>query len=187
VSWNLNSLIPPRRRQPRLHAKLIAVVVLALALGSACGYQFAGRGDLPAGVQHVFIELLQNRTSETGIETTLTGDLIYEFTRSRRGALARDRASADSVLEGEIQSLKFNTISRRGRYTSRERKVTVTIDMRLIGPEGEVLWQEKGIAESEAYDVVEDKLATEQNRRQAIADLSERIAERVFNRLTDEF
>ena len=70
---------------------------------------------------------------------------------------------------------------------SRERRVTVTVDLKLTNPEGRLIWSAIGVSANEAYDVMSDKLATEQNRRNAISVLSKRLAERVYSRLTDDF
>jgi hypothetical protein len=51
-----------------------------------------------------------------------------------------------------------------------------------------VIRSAKGVSASEAYDVMPgNKLATEQNRRDAISALSKRLAQRVYNRMTEDF
>ncbi len=42
-------------------------------------------------------------------------------------------------------------------------------------------------AESEAYVVEDDKQGTEQNRKDAISKASKRLAEKIYNRLTEDF
>jgi outer membrane lipopolysaccharide assembly protein LptE/RlpB len=162
--------------------------MLIVAMLTACGYHFAGGGKFPAGVTRIFIPMLENHTSETGVERVFTNDLIYEFTRSRKESLAKERATADGILIGTIVSLDVQNISRSSVSTAIERRVTGTLNLRLESPEGRVLWQAPGIVEREAYAVEdENKTATNQNKSDAIAEISKKMAESAFTQLTDNF
>ena len=160
---------------------------LAVTL-TACGYHFAGSGDFPAGVSRVFIPILENRSAETGAESILTNDLIYEFTRSRKESLAQDRSSADGILTGTIVSLSVENIARATVSTAVERRVTGILNLRLESPDGRILWASGNIVERQAYSVVDgSKTATDQKKSDAIAVVSKKLAESAFNRLTDDF
>jgi len=162
---------------------LLASITLA-----ACGYHFAGGGKYPAGVTRVFIPMLENRSVETGVESMFTNDLIYEFTRNRKESLAKDRSTANGILIGTIVSLSVENISRSSVSKAIERRVTGTLNLRLESPDGRVLWKSGSIIEREAYEVVdENKTATDQNKSDAIAELSRKIAETAFTQLTDNF
>ena len=161
------------------------IFLLCISL-SACGYRFAGSGSFPAGIKSVCIPILKNRTSEAGIENTITNDLIYEVTRHDITVLS-SKDKADSILSGVIKSMTIETIAHKDPQTSSERRVTVTVDLKLTGPSGRVIWSAKGASANEAYKVMSDKLATEQNRRNAISALSKRLVERLYARITDDF
>ena len=120
------------------------------------------------------------------MENVFTNDIVYEFTRNRKGALA-DMDKADAILLGVIESMSIETISRKGISTSIERRVTVVISLKLKDREGKVIWSAESISAKEAYDVASDKIATEKNRRDAISALSKRVAEKIYNSLTDNF
>jgi len=169
-----------------LKEKNIWIVFLCLLslFFSACGYRFTGRGGLPQGIKTVYIPMLENRTSETGAENIFTNDLIYEFTKNSEAA-SKDKA--DAYLSGTIKSMSIDTISHRGTHTSLERRVKITLDLKLTDADGKVVWVAKDISENEEYDVMSDKLNTEQNRLDAISALSKRLAEKVHNRLTEDF
>jgi outer membrane lipopolysaccharide assembly protein LptE/RlpB len=169
-----------------LKEKNIWIVFLCLLslFFSACGYRFTGGGNLPQGIQTVYITMLENRTSETGAENIFTNDLIYEFTKNNEVA---SKDQADAYLSGIIKSMSIETISHRGTYTSLERRVKIALDLKLTDTDGKVIWIAKDISENEEYDVMSDKLATEQKRRDAILALSKRLAEKVHNRLTEGF
>ena len=169
--------------------RTIGFIILGTLAICACGYRFAGQGAFPEGVEHIFIEVFENQTSKTGVEREVTNQVIFEFTRQRKKGLADSTRQADAVLKGVIRSIRTQTIAKVGTELASQREVVMTVDLRLIKPEGgNVLWAANGVTEREAYDVVENsKLATDQNERVAIARLSERMSERIFSRLTNDF
>ena len=165
--------------------RLIWVILIsAMLLLSACGYRFSGGGSLPAGIQRVFISVLDNRTPETGLENTLTGDLRYEFIRYNRNAKPDE---ADAVLSGTVKSLRVETISRSGEKSSLERRVTVFVDLKLTDRNGRVVWSVEGLADNESYRVGSDNEATDIRKRAAVTVLSKRLAENIYYRLTEDF
>ncbi len=152
----------------------------------SCGYRFMGSGSFPAGIKSVSIPILENRSSETGAENIFTSDLIYELTREKKVVLT-NKGEADAILSGVIRSISTQTISRENSRSPLERRVTAILDLKLTGSDGRVLWSAIGISGHEAYDVLPEKLATEQNERDAISVLSKRLAERIYNRITEDF
>lgn len=169
-------------------AKIKSAITVLIMLFCGCGYHFAGSGSYPAGVSKIFVTMLENRSAETGVESTFTNDLIYEFTRNRKESLAQDRSAADGILTGTIVRLAVENVSRSSVSTAVERRVTGTLNLRLESPDGQVVWASGNLVERQAYDVVDgDKTATDQNKSDAIAVLSKKMAESAFNRLTDDF
>jgi len=160
------------------------LLAAAVMLVSSCGYRFSGSGSLPAGIGRVFISVFDNRTAETGLENTLTGDLRYEFIRYKRNA---NPDEADAVLSGTVKSLRVETISRSGQHSSLERRVTVSVDLKLTDANGRVVWFVEGLADSESYRVESDDQSTNVNKRAAVSALSKRLAENIYYRLTEDF
>jgi hypothetical protein len=74
-----------------------------------------------------------------------------------------------------------------GTEVANEREVIMTIDLRLINQSGDVIWAANALSDREAYDVSDSKLENDRNESLAIGRLSERISERIFSRLTDDF
>jgi outer membrane lipopolysaccharide assembly protein LptE/RlpB len=153
---------------------------------SACGYRFSGSGNLPSGAETIFIEVFKNRTVETGYENTITNDLIYEFTRNGRD-VQKSRDNTDAVLTGVIESEHIRTISRQGQLDPLERRVQITISLKMTDPADTMIWSRSGISDSEAYDVGANNQITERNKRHALEILSKRLSETAYNRLTDDF
>jgi len=171
------------------HSKIIGLVILGGFMATACGYRFAGQGGFPQGVRHIYIEVFDNRTSKTGIERIVTNQVIFEFTRQRGSSLAGSVSKADAVLKGVITRIRTRTIARVGTELASQREVTMTVDLQLVQQDGgKILWAANGVSERQTYDVVQDsQVATDQLETNAIAVLSERMSERIFNRLTNDF
>lgn len=162
------------------------LLLCCLAFLTACGYRFSGSGELPGNFEKMAIETFKNRTGETGIASIITNDIIYEFTRTAKASIA-GRKEADAVLTGVIKSARSSTISHISSHTTGERRITVTVDVKLVDASGNILWSAKDISASEEYDASGDKLATEQRKKSAITKLSGRLAERIYYRMTDDF
>jgi len=166
----------------------VCLICLCLFWLSACGYRFAGSGSFPEGVDTIYVEVMENRTSKIGAERIVTNQLIFEFSRRRENSLVSKLDEADAILKGSINSLRTQTISRLDTEVANEREVTMTVDLKLIKKDGgAVIWAANGLSDREAYDVVDAKIETDRNEELAIRRLSERISERIFNRLTDDF
>jgi outer membrane lipopolysaccharide assembly protein LptE/RlpB len=167
----------------------IAFVLLCTVVLNACGYRFAGQGAYPKGVEKILIEVFENRTSKVGIERVVTNQVVFEFTRQREKSLTSRAEDADAILKGVIRTISTQTIARVGTEVASQREVVMTVDLKLVQLDGEqVLWAAKGISDRQAYDVVEgSNIATDQNENVAIARLSERISQRIFSRLTNNF
>ena len=169
--------------------KILGWIILSILALTACGYRFAGQGTFPKGVELIYIEVFENLTSKTGIERVVTNQVVFEFTRQRDKSIASGTEKADAVLKGVIRTIRTQTISRVGTEVASQREVTMTIDLKLVTQDGEeVIWAAKGITDRQAYDVDQNsQLATDQNENIAIARLSERMSERIFGRLTNDF
>ena len=165
----------------------IGLILLCPVIFCACGYRFAGSGGYPEGVERIFIEVFENRTTKTGLERIVTNQIIFEFTRQRESSLVGIPDDADAILKGVLTGISTRTISRVGTEVANQREVIITCSLRLTKQTGEVIWAANGISDREAYDVTENKLETDRNENLAIARLSERMSERIFSGLTDDF
>jgi hypothetical protein len=132
------------------------------------------------------VEVLNNRTSEPGLENTVTDDLIFELTRSGQVKVTEPE-NADAVIKGSIEKLAIRSVSRSEILTTKAERVFIFLDLQLVDADGQVLWRGSGIEEDQAYQVADDDLATEANRRRAIQELSRRLAQKVYNRITADF
>jgi outer membrane lipopolysaccharide assembly protein LptE/RlpB len=170
----------------RLIKSKFFVVTLLIGL-SACGYRFAEEGGFPGDTERLFVKVLENKTQETGVESILTAALLSELTLRKTGQLASGIDDADVVLSGFVDRVTITTISVSKPDVAGERRVTVTVDLKLTQKDGSTVWTAKGLSDFEEYLVDTDTERTDANRRNAIRVLSKRIAERTINRFSDDF
>ena len=169
------------------YLKNIWLLFLCWLLVISCGYRFGEQGGFPGDTERLFVNVLENRTQETGVENIVTAALLSELTLRKTNNLASGLDNADVVLSGVVEEVAIRTIATRTRDTAGERRVTVTIDLKLTKQNGKVVWSTQSLSDNEGYSVVADKERTDQNRRDAIRVLSRRMAEKVVNRLSDDF
>ena len=168
-------------------SKFSAIILLIAVLCGACGYRFAEQGGFPGDTERLFVKVLENKTQETGVESIVTNALLTELTLRKTDELASGFDDADVVLSGVVNLVTLWTISVSKPDVANERRVTVTIDLKLTKKGGRIVWAAKGLSDFEAYLVDADAERTDANRRNAIRVLSKRIAERAVNRLSDDF
>ncbi len=170
-----------------MQKRVVMMLLLAgvMVFGS-CGYKFTGGGELPKGVQTIFVDLFENKSREVDIETQLANDLTNEFILKRKEALVPEN-KADVILTGKIVSVASSTISQTKQGSSVERTVRMVLDVKLLNRQGETIWSRKGVQDHEEYLVGGSSSETDANLQDALIVLSERMAEQVYNMLTEDF
>lgn len=162
-----------------------AVSVL-LVLIPACGYQFSGGGTLPGEIETVSIGIFENRTGETGVEAVLANYIVNQFTRFKSVRIV-EKKEAEAVLKGTIKSSRIRTVGHSTPSEPTERRITLYLDVELTDPDGRTIWRARDISASDSYEMAPGNRRTEQNKKTALEELSERLAERIYYRLTDSF
>ncbi len=151
-----------------------------------CSYRFSGTGELPSGMMRIFVSVIENNTAEAGIENFLTDDVINEFILRKKDVLSRQE-DADGVLTGSIEYIRDMPIAHSSQSKSTQRRVFLGVTLNLTDTKGKTVWAVNGINANQAYKVTDDKTQTDQNKKEAIQVLSKRLAEKIYNRLTDDF
>ncbi|MFC1887046.1 LPS assembly lipoprotein LptE [Thermodesulfobacteriota bacterium] len=171
----------------------LKLIRLAFLLGmlmtiSQCAYRFEGDTRLPGDINRLCITILDNRTSETGLENIFTSALIHEFSLRNSNVLT-SKDEADAVLSGGIRSMRIETIARSGTQggASIERRVTLGVLLSLTDRDGKLIWTSGELTGYEEYQVALDKIVTEQYRKDAIVHLVERLAETIYNHIAADF
>jgi hypothetical protein len=167
--------------------KFSVIFILTVMLCAACGYRFAEEGGFPGDTERLFVKVLENKTQETGVENILTAALLNELTLRKTDELAGGIDDADVVLSGIVSRVTIQTISESQPDVADERRVTVSVDLKLTKKDGTIVWAAKDLSDFEEYLVDADTEQTDANRGNAIRVLSKRIAERTVNRFSDDF
>ena len=155
------------------------------ALG--CGYRFQGKAQLPGGAQYLYVDIFENRTNQIGLESTVTNAVVFEFTKRSKQAMVSDRGSADIIMKGIIRSVELTTAVASYRQSGGARGVSLTLDVQMVTPDGKVAWSAVGLTDSDTYVVSEDKFLSQDKQRATLAVVATRIAEKIYNRFTDNF
>ncbi len=170
-----------------MHSKYhMAILWFVCAVIAGCGYHFSGGGGLPGVIHKISVGVFENKTRENGLETQIANDLISQFSRYKNIQLT-DKSASEGHLTGVIRSAKVTTVTHATAIVSAERRIQVTMDVKLTAPDGRLLWSANAISAYETYAVASEKLMTEENKKSALTTLSSRIAERIYYRLTDNF
>lgn len=173
--------LPPYR-----NCSLCIAILTAAVLAASCGYRFSGQGEFPYGVKKIAVEVFKNRSAEVGLENTVASSLIYELTRSGQVTVT-EVEKADAVIRGTIQQVADRSVSRSELLIAEERRVFLRVDLQLSRIGGKTLWSAEGLQEDEAFTVSEDRAVTEANRRKALDQLTRRLAEKIYQRITTNF
>ena len=172
-----------------LMAKVLGYFILFIFLSSGgCGYQLQGRGtSSDPEIQAVAIPIFGNRTSQTGIESEVTRALVEKFTSSQRIEV-RPQSTADAVLIGTVKSFLTTSVAvTSGTQVTTGYRAALTVEATFQRKrDGKVFWKED-ITEWRNYLVVSDLAATENNKREAIRKISERLAERIQEMILGSF
>ena len=166
--------------------RTLLLTVCLIFILPACGYRFSGGGSLPGGVETLSVLMLENRTTEIGIQSRISSAVTSEVIRRDRSRIARPE-DAQALLSGVVKTIQDTDIAHTGTSTASQRRVTLTVDMQLKRRDGTVIWHRHSLSDYEAYDVDTDRSRTELNRRAAIDKLSRRLAEVVYRSITDDF
>ncbi len=153
-----------------------------------CGYHFPGQsGALPEGVEKLYIPLFINKTAEPQLESKMTSRVSEVFSRNSKISQVEKPISAEAVLLGTVRdyttrALSYNSADNIGEYRS-----TMVVDVVLQQVETErPLWQGT-ISWSTEYSASEDKNLQEDLERQAIDEITLRLAEEILYQLLDDF
>ncbi|QTA79553.1 LPS-assembly lipoprotein LptE domain-containing protein [Desulfonema limicola] len=164
---------------------LIPGFIITALLLTSCGYRFAGQGNLPKDIKSIHIEIFKNNTAEIAAEHIFTNDLISEF--NKHGIQITSKEKADAVLTCVINSMRIDTVSRRDSITSLERRITGVVSANLKDSSGNTIWMDSNIDENETYNVMTEKTGTDYGKKNAVRSVAKKIAEEIYNRLTQEF
>ena len=165
----------------------ICICLLVLTFFVSCGYQFEGGGYIKDNVMHIAVQVLENKSSETGAGITFTNALIQEIIQNTDTKVVNE-SRATAVLEGTISAITFSTAARSSTESVIDRKVSSIVDLKLTNKEdGEVIWSVKNFVTYEDYAVSEDKVNDEVSKKEAVNKIAIRNAEKLISQMLTNF
>lgn len=164
------------------------IVIVLMVAAAGCGYHLAGGGYLNGTVTRVSVSVFENKSSETRAGISFTNELIQEITQKTDTQVVDGAAR---VVSGTVKAITFSTLSRSSSTSVTERKVTAVVDVKLTGPEGDILWSVKDFSATESYTVSDSEsegtVEDEASKREAVDTIAQRVAERLVSRMTSNF
>jgi outer membrane lipopolysaccharide assembly protein LptE/RlpB len=168
--------------------RICHLILLGCLLLSSCGYHMREKEtNLPPEIHSVAIPIFGNRTIETGMESVVTEGLVEKFESSRRLPVTTS-SSADALLTGTILTFTtFPVAVTSSNQFSTEYRATLTLEFTFKDQKtGKVLFREV-MSDWRNYPVVQDLNATEQFKREAIRQISNLLAERMYELILGSF
>ena len=165
----------------RLPVALALCLVIFLTI-PGCGYHFGGTGSqAPGNIHSVAVDVLENRTSQVGIEAIFTNAILTQFIRWKRLPV-RPHDEAEAVLGGSIARISTDAVAHSRPEKTLETRVTITLALTLKRVEtNEILWENPDLSYFEEYLETGDALLTDRLRREAIRAIAEFLAEKIYN------
>jgi outer membrane lipopolysaccharide assembly protein LptE/RlpB len=174
--------IPPLMGKGALVGFLFFVSVLA-----GCGYHFSGAGEPPGNIHSIAVEMLENRTTEVGLEDTFTNAILDQFLQWK-GLPVRSVAEADAVLGGRIWRIRNSTVAHISPEQTLETRVTVYLALTLKRrADGKILWRQKSLSYFEEYFETSNALLTAASRREALDKIARYLAEKTYQSIFESF
>ncbi len=161
---------------------------LVCLLVSGCGYHFPGAGTgLGPDIHSVAIPILANRTLQSGIETEVTRALVDRFTSARRLEVTT-KSSADSLLTGTVKTVDNYPVALSGSIQAAvQYRLTLVVEMTFVRQrDGKILWKGE-MSDWRIYNVDASLAATENNKQEAIRQISTLLAEKVCSVILENF
>ena len=162
--------------------------LLFMLLLSGCGYHLPGGGSgLPDDIQKVVIVQFSNRTAQPFVETGLTNEVRDQFNRRRTLDVVANEKDADAVLSGAVSAYSSSALSYDEDDDITHYRVDITVEAQLKRvADGEIIWQ-GNVSWHEDFRSSPDRARQEYNERIVQVKINRRLAQEVYNRITDNF
>lgn len=181
------SLLPLGRggREGVKFTSLFALLLLLAVLGG-CGYHSVAQRAPLGDADGVNVTLFANKSFRPGLEGLVARDLVHELALRTGGKVLRGD-EADQELTGTVISYASVPISYTALDTIAEYKAVVAVQAVLLDQKSrKVLW--KGDLIGEQSYPVNDNIALQQNAEEAaIAAVSRKLSERIWQKIGERF
>ncbi len=157
-----------------------------ILVGGGCGYHIQGYASLPGGVKAVHVALFENLSRESGAENIFTNAFINELLMKTDVRMAKE-SNATGLITGVIRSISVGALTRSSDDTVLQGRVSATLDLSMITAGGEVLWAVKGYGGNEVYTASSSNVTNEAAKKEAVIQISQRLAEKLVSAMGDQW
>lgn len=185
-----------KKTNPFTSRNPFVLFALLLALGmalSACGYSNPyvqsdeAEGFKPDAVS-IFVDMWQNKTSELGFQSDVKQSLVRWLKKSPHFSMARTADQADYILSGAIESIHVPGLSYGIFDRAVELRAEITFSVEVKNTKtGEIILQRKDADWYEAFSAGRDAASLEMNKREALRQVADSIAENIYVNLFNRF
>ncbi len=177
---------PTPKRSGAAPPQIRTILALAAALCVAgCGYSL--QGNLPDHIKSVAVPVFRNRTTEPGVESTISSAVVNAFTTNGKLRVVSLDA-ADSMLEGEIIGFEVQSLAFDSRLNLRSYRLAVTMNVRFRDlKKSAMLWEQQGLREVVDFQVAGQVADTVSREEGAVKQAAVEIGRKLVNHAVDRF
>ncbi len=173
----------------KVHLSFVTLLI-SISFLASCGYRFSPGGEhIDKGIQTVYVETFENRTSEANVENIFRNSFIDQFRKTSRFKVAETREGADAVVRGSINNLSSSHLSYTSADVAKEDRMTAVMD--LVFEERvsrKIIWSNTAFSWYGDYSVsATNPATTEANKRSALSKLADDFADRAFRMMMSGF
>lgn len=168
---------------------LIFVFLIPSLLVFGCGYHFSPGGEhIDRAIQDVFVDNFDNFTTEANIENYIRNSFIDQMRRGSRFKVVSSRNLSDAVLTGSVNRIDTSHVSYTSSDVAKEDRVTITMQLNFEEIKtGKVIWASENYTGNDVYAVSSNTTTTDRNRKAAIRNLSDDMAEKAYRSIMSGF
>lgn len=175
-------------------------IIFCLALAASyllngCGYHLTSETQTPSltAGKTIAIPMWRSKSYRPNLEAILTGSLVDEFALRSGGKVVADEDAAELLLTGTIVTYATIPVSYTAADQVREYRTTMTVEATLAEKRSQkVLW--KGtLSASQDYPAYinlaqQNRIALQQDSENAaLREISRKIAQQLFQKMSDNF
>jgi outer membrane lipopolysaccharide assembly protein LptE/RlpB len=136
----------------------------------------------------VFVGNFENLTAEANVENYVRNSFIDQVRRGNRFKVVASKALSDAVLAGSIKRVDTSHVSYTESDVAKEDRVTMIMEINFEEIKtGKVIWASENFTGNEEYTVSSNTATTERNKRTAIRNLSDDMAEKAYRSIMSGF
>jgi len=167
----------------------IALVGLALAGSSSCGYTLVGKtSTLPPSIRVIRFQTLVNKTARVGVEQRLSSEIARELASRGRFSVQAQATGADADLAGEVTGFDLFAVAfdESGRAKEYQVRITARMSLKTL-PEGKSLWENPSFTFQDNYSLSTSAASYVDRENEAIDRVAGRFAESLVSSLLEGF